>query len=382
MLLARSSPQGAGLDPEKLHSAFGMVASWVEEGVVPGAVALVARRGRVAGTWAGGRLSAEPDAGPVTETTPFAVASITKVVTAIALLRQIDEGKAALDTPAPSIVPEWRVPGAEKITLKHLLSHTSGLPADLPSGALNYEDYNPLEVIVDAFMQVPPRYEPGEKLIYSNIGYGIIWRMLERLSGMGYHELVWRGVLGPLWMNDTWFGNPPEEKAETIATAEGTDRPGTDLDPYNGAYFRGLGHPWGGMFSTAGDVAVLAQVFLDNGRPLLEVNTALAAIRNWTNGLAGGYSTWPRFPTGDWGLGWEIKGARGKHWTGSRTSHATFGHMGASGVFVWADLMQDLICVLLTNRTTGNGWPIAGPQERWLAFSDAVQDAVILDFGF
>jgi CubicO group peptidase (beta-lactamase class C family) len=135
------------------------------------------------------------------------------------------------------------------------------------------------------------------------------------------------------------------------------------------------------MFSTAGDLAVLAQVFLDNGKPLLEVGTALAAIRNWTNGLAGGFASWPEFPSGDWGLGWEVKGARGRHWTGKLTSHATFGHIGASGVFVWADPMRDLICVLLANRATGNGWPIAGPHQRWMAFSDAVGES-ILDFGF
>jgi CubicO group peptidase (beta-lactamase class C family) len=377
MLLARSSPRGAGLDPEKLHGAFDIVAGWVEEGIVPGAVALVARRGRVASMWAGGRLSGAANAGPVTEDTPFAVASISKLVTAIALLRQIDEGKATLDTPAQSILRDWRVPGAEKVALSHLLSHTSGLPEDLPRNTLQYEDRNPLSVIIDAFMKVPPRYEPGEKLIYSNIGYGIIWKVLETLSGTGYRELVWRSVLGPLWMNDTWFGGPPGEKEGAIATVEGTDRPGTDLDPYNGSYFRGMGHPWGGMFSTAGDIAVLAQVFLDNGKPLLELNTALAAIRNWTNGLEGGFASWSAFPTGDWGLGWEIKGARGKHWTGKHTSHATFGHTGASGVFVWADPMSDLICVLLTNRTTRNGWPITGPHERWMAFSDAVSNSIL-----
>src|SRR5436190_14238512 len=98
MLLTQSSPQGAGLDPDKLNAAFQIVAGWVEDGTVAGAVALVARRGRTAGSWAGGRLSREPDAPPVRVGTPFAVASITKVVTAITLLCQVDEGKTALDT--------------------------------------------------------------------------------------------------------------------------------------------------------------------------------------------------------------------------------------------------------------------------------------------
>lgn len=377
MLLAHSSPQGAWLDADKLQAAFRIVAGWVEDGTVPGAVALVARRGRIAGTWAGGRLSGAPDARPMSVDTPFAVASITKVVTALALLRQIDEGKATLDTHAQTILREWRAPGAEKVTLKHLLSHTSGLPVDLPRGALTYEDRNSVDVIVDAFMQLPLKYQPGAKLIYSNAGYGIIGRVVERLSGKSFREAVWSSVLGPLWMNDTWFGSPPPDRADRIAIVEGTDRPGTDLDPYNGSYFRGLGHTWGGMFSTASDTATLAQLFLENGKPLLDLGTALAAIRNWTNGLQGGFAGPMASLAGDWGLGWEVKGARGEHWTGMNTSHATFGHMGASGTFMWADPMRDLVCVLLTNRTINNGWPIAGPQRRWMAFSEAVCEAIM-----
>ena len=131
-MLTQTSPQGAGLDPDKLRTAFALIARWIEEGALPGAVALVARRGRIAATWAGGRLSASPDAPPMTPDAPFPVASITKVVTASALLRQLDLGKATLDTPARDILPEWRVPGSERILLRHLLSHTSGLPVDLP----------------------------------------------------------------------------------------------------------------------------------------------------------------------------------------------------------------------------------------------------------
>src|SRR5204863_7182675 len=163
MLLAHSSPQGAWVDPDKLQAAFGIVAGWMEDGTVPGAVALVARRGRIAGTWAGGHLSAAPDARPVSVDTPFAVASITKVVTALALMRQIDEGKATLDTLAQHALPAWRASGAERVTPKHLLSQTSDLPPDLPRGALNYEARNSLDVIVDAFLQIPLRYQPGAK---------------------------------------------------------------------------------------------------------------------------------------------------------------------------------------------------------------------------
>ena len=370
-MLTQTSPQGAGLDPDKLRTAFALIARWIEEGALPGAVALVARRGRIAATWAGGRLSASPDAPPMTPDAPFPVASITKVVTASALLRQLDLGKATLDTPARDILPEWRVPGSERILLRHLLSHTSGLPVDLPRNSLNYEDRNSFDTILEAFMHVEPRYPPGEKLVYSNIGYGIIGRVIEKLSGKSFRETVWRTVLGPLWMNDSWFGAPPTGKLASIALVAGTDRPGTDLDPFNGAYWRGLGHSWGGMFSTARDLAGLAQAYLDNGKPLLEVGTALAAIRNWTNGLPGGFGGRTALPTGDWGLGWEVKGARGPHWTGERTSHATFCHMGASGVMLWADPMLDMVCVLLTNQATAE----ATAYRRWATFSDAVVGA-------
>lgn len=376
-MLSLSSPQAAGLDPGKLNRALSMVEAWVAEGVVPGAVVLVARRGRIAAKAAFGKLSSQPGAGAVERDTAFAVASLTKLVTAAAVLKHVDRGKASLDTPVQEVLPEWTVRGANGITLRHLLSHTSGLPEDLPKDALNYDDANPLGVIVDAFMRVEPVREPGEELIYSNLGYGILGRLLERLSGCSYREAVWRSVLGPLWMNDTWFGSPPRGKEGKVALVEGTGRKGTDLDPYNSRYYRELATPWGGMFSTAEDLANFAQAFLDNGKSLLEVGTALSAIRNWTNGLPGGFSNWRSFPTGDWGLGWEIKGSRGRHWSGDLTSHATFGHTGGSGAMIWADPMQDLICVALANRVIANRWPIERPQGRWELLSNAVMESIV-----
>ncbi len=317
-MLNRSSPQSAGFDPARLERALAIVGEWVEAGVVPGVVVLVARRGRIAASAAYGRMSEEAGARPMEVSTSFAVASLTKVVTASAVLKQIEAGKAALETPVREILPGWRVQGSEGVTLRHLLSHTSGLPEDLAKGTLNYDDANSLDVILDAFMKVPPVKEQGEELIYSNIGFGLLGRVIERLSGYGYREAVWRTVLGPLWMNDTWFGNPPRGKEESVAKVAGTSRAGTPLDPYNSSYYRELATPWGGMFASAEDLAKLAQAYLDNGKPLLEAGTALSATRNWTNGLYGGFSGWRSFPTGDWGLGWEVKGSRGRHWTGER----------------------------------------------------------------
>ena len=376
-MMTESSPQAAGIDPDGLNAAFALVASWVGDGVVPGAVVLVARRGRIAGSWAGGCLSGDPGAPPMRVDTAFPVASITKVATAVAFLRLVDEGKVGIETPVRSVLPEWRVPGAEHIRFRHLLSHTSGLPEDLPVGVLNYEDRNPLDTILDAFMQVPPGYPPEEELIYSNIGYGIVGRAIERLSGVSYREAVWGSLFGPLWMNDSWFGNPAPDRAHNVATIEGTDRRGTELDPFNGPYWRGLGHSWAGLFSTASDLARMAQVFLDNGKPILDVGTALTATRNWTNGMHGGHAGRQHFPLGDWGLGWEVKGSRGPHWSGSMTSHATFCHMGGSGAMLWADPLRDLICVLLANRTLANGWHITRAHSRWMTFSDAVVAAAV-----
>jgi beta-lactamase class C len=365
------------MDPDALDVAFATVASWVDEGVVPGAVALVARRGRIAGTWAGGVRSREPGTAAIGADTVFPIASITKVATATAFLRLADERNVSIETPVRAVLPEWRVPGVDHIKFRHLLSHTSGLPEDLPPGTLDYEDANSLDTMLNAFMEVAPVYAPEEELVYSNIGYGILGRAIERMSGMGYREAVWSVLFGPLWMNDSWFGNPPLDRAQNVATIEGTDHVGTDLEPFNGRYWRGLGHSWGGMFSTAADLAKMAQVFLDNGKPILDVATALTATRNWTNGLHGGYAGRLGFPLGDWGLGWEVKGSRGPHWTGELTSHATFCHIGGSGTMLWADPMRDLICVLLANRSVSNGWHVTRSHKRWATFSDAVVRAAV-----
>jgi CubicO group peptidase (beta-lactamase class C family) len=377
MVLADGTPQSAGFDEAKLDSAFQRVEEWVRSGAVSGAVVLVARLGRIAKAEAYGHIAPDPDSAKATVDTVFPAASITKVATATALLKQVDAGRITLDTPVCEILTEWTPPGVEVITLRHLLSHTSGLPEDLEGSTLDYEDRNSIDVIVDAFMQLPPKKAPGQELIYSNAGIAIAGRLLERLAGVRVGQAVKEAIIDPLWLDSTWFGEPPVGREANIATIGGTDRPGTDLDPYNGAYFRSLGHAWGGMFSSVTDLASLAQIFLDNGRPLLTINMGLAGIRNQTNGLRGGFANWPRFPTGDWGLGWEIKGGRGRHWSGGRTSHATFGHIGQSGCMMWADPMKDLICVALANQVLSTGWSVSRPHCRWETFSDAVVDAAV-----
>src|SRR5437868_1747707 len=153
-LLTQTSAQAAGVETDKLDAAFAIVAGWIDEGVIPGAVALDARRGRIAGVWAGGHLSSAPGAPLMRPDTVFPVASITKIVTATAVLRQVDEGKLGIETLVKDILPEWSVPGAERIKVRHLLSHTSGLPEDLAEGVLRYEDRNSVDTIIDLYMQV------------------------------------------------------------------------------------------------------------------------------------------------------------------------------------------------------------------------------------
>jgi CubicO group peptidase (beta-lactamase class C family) len=173
---------------------------------------------------------------------------------------------------------------------------------------------------------------------------------------------------------------PPESVWDRIAWVWLPEEPHTDHERYNSAYFRRLGIPWGGLYSTPEDLAVFAQAFLEGGdyrgRGIVSPATAREMTRNQlheTIGEAGGPTRARR--AASWGLGWDVKGTKVPHHSGALTSADTFGHTGSSGSMLWADPALGLICVMIGTRSAESGWA-DGPVRRRALFSDAVVAAV------
>jgi CubicO group peptidase (beta-lactamase class C family) len=196
-------------------------------------------------------------------------------------------------------------PGA---TVRHLLAHTSGLPFD---GAR-------------------PIAQPGRYRIYSNEGFRVLGEHLAQRGEMPFAEYVRAAVAEPL---------------------------GLSLDPE--------GHPGSGMHASLADVLALGRELL--APRLVAAETHAEMVRVQFPGLDGVLPDFGRFSPLDWGLGVELKGAKAPHWSGSRTSPATFGHFGGSGTFLWVDPERGLACAVLTTREFGD-WA----KEAWPLLSDAV----------
>ncbi|HVX45527.1 MAG TPA: serine hydrolase domain-containing protein [Mycobacteriales bacterium] len=229
----------------------------------------------------------------------FALASVTKPLIAYAALIAIEEGAFELDDPA----------GPPGSTVRHLLSHTSGLAFDEPLA----------------------QARPGERRIYSNAGFEALAAFLEQAAGMSMAEYLQDGVLEPLGMSRTRL---------TGSAAAGAESTVSDL----GRFVAELQRP-----------------------ALVDPGTLAAATSVVFPGLDGVLPGYGRKRPNDWGLGFEIRDGKSPHWTGTTSSPATFGHFGQSGTFLWVDPEAQIGCVCLTDRAFGD-WAIAA----WPEFTDAV----------
>src|ERR1035437_8901002 len=254
----------AGLNPERLAVAFGLLEQWVEEGVLPGVAAIVARGGKIAGEAYLG-LADRVQNLPVTSETIWSLASVTKPFTATAVMILVERGQISLGEPLHHLLPDiLDAPSTSfdrrLVTLRHVLAHCSGLPGFAPDNLALRQAHQPLEEFVRSFGRQPLFFAPGAAHLYSNPGIllaaevvgrslaGSLGTRVDRPQVRRYHQFVHEEILAPLGMAASSL-LPPTEWSERIAVVERTGQEGQDWEVGNSAYFRSLGIPWGGMFS-------------------------------------------------------------------------------------------------------------------------------------
>jgi len=307
-----------------------MVDSWVDDGTVGSvAAAVVGRDGDVLE-----RRYAGAD-----ERSLFALASVTKPIVALASLVAVEEGALELDASVGDHFPEYRDGPRAAITLRHLLSHASGLPETA-------KDTPTLEVL--------PVYPPGTRRCYSNEGFHIVGLLLAAATGMPYQRYIDEAVLAPLRL-DAWLPLPEDEAGRAIEVRDpGLSAPGVPF--FNGPQWRRRGTAAGGAFASLDAVAGIAAVLLQRGAPLLHQESfdELASVQ--FPGIPGGLESFPKLHCPDWGLGLNIRGEGGPHWVGDAVSPPTLSHFGASGTLLWVDPEAGVALVCLTDRGTYSGW--------------------------
>jgi CubicO group peptidase (beta-lactamase class C family) len=338
---------------------------FVDQGQISGSVTLVGRRDRVVSLEAVGLRSIE-DGLPMRPDTLFRIASMTKPITAIGVLMLVEEGKLALDDPVETHLPEFlgqmmvaarseETITLEKprraITLRDLLTHTSGLPAAPPPGLSDlYSRRNhTLAEAVLAFSQRPLDFEPGTRWAYCSPGIDTLGRVIEVVSGQSYERFLRERLFDPLGMRDTTFDPSPEQVRRAAVVYE---RKGGALRPvaaFRGGLPEGARNPLpaGGLFSTAPDLARLYQMLLRGGtaggRRYLSESTLAEMTRVQTGDLKAGFSEGIGF-----GLGWSI--VRQPVGVTDMLTPGAYGHGGGYGTQCWIDPRRGLFTILLTQR--------------------------------
>ncbi|HHY75855.1 MAG TPA: N-acetylmuramic acid 6-phosphate etherase [Firmicutes bacterium] len=334
----------AGLDPVQVERAFQVVARAVGdgEGPIPGAVAAIVHKGIMLHPRAFGWAVRTPERIPATPNTIFDMASLTKVTAALpAVLRLLERGEFRLDDPLALFIPEFGQGGKEPITIRQILTHTSGLPAHIKF----YEQGLMGREIIDAICSLVLTEDqvPGEKVVYSDLGFIMLTELVRRITGSTLDEFAAREVFIPLGMKDACFRPDPALKYRIAATEYRPDLGRVMWGEVHDENAHALGGVSGhaGLFGTVYDMARYALMWLGGGefggvRILCEA-TVKAATREETS--AGERR----------GLGWQLR-SRTYSSGGDLMSDRAYGHTGFTGTSLWCDPETDTAAILLTNR--------------------------------
>jgi CubicO group peptidase (beta-lactamase class C family) len=364
-------PEAIGLEPRRLERAFDLLEHLVGSGkILSGAICVGRRAGWVAPR-AFGKRSTRPGSPAISPETLFLIASITKPVTVTAAMILVERGLLTLDDRVADHVPDFGRNGKGEVRIRHLMTHTSGLPDMVPNNRALREAHAPFSAFVEAINRLPLDFAPGTSVQYQSAGIAMLAEIVHQVSGVALPEFLRREVFEPLRMVDTSLGFRPETRPRIAEVRLPAGDEKTDWN-WNTPYWLGFGAPWGGLITTVRDLGRFCRLLLNQGS--LEGVTILspATVRAMcSNQLA----AMPDVPEVErrcrpWGLGWRLNWPGHSSNFGDLLGPATFGHWGATGTLCWIDPGSDAFLVLLTTEPGGD-------EGRWLArVSNAVASAL------
>ena len=334
----------------------------IEAGEFPSAVYLVGQRDQIVFTDSLGHSVVEPYRIANKLDTIYDLASLTKpLITALLCARRIENGELTLDSSVSHHLQEFDRTDKQMITIRELLTHTSGLPAWRPLYLLTEEQP---ERAAGAIANLDLEYKPGTRVVYSDLGFIALGILLERMTKLSLAELAQHEIFEPLKLKQTFF-NPEVALQTEIAACETGNAYEVDMCKQMGsgvyansrqrviwgevhdgnAYFLGGAAGHAGLFSTALETFRLAQQFLSGSSQLLKPKTCALFRENMTPGLEEARS-----------IGWQLAATKDST-GGADLPPDSFGHNGFTGTCVWIDPDHQRVFILLTNRTHARALP-------------------------
>ena len=328
------------------------LASVIEEAIrtgrCPGAVVLVGQQGRVVYRRAFGNRAVVPQQVRMTPDTIFDLASLTKVIaTTTAVMQLVERGMISLEDPVADYWPEFKAHGKEDITVRELLTHYSGLRPDLDLKP----EWSGYETALPMIVEETPVAVPGTRFIYSDINFETLGEIVRRVSGQPLEVFCAQNIFQPLGMKDTFFSPPPAVHDRIAPTQYQLGETGKmlwgevhDLTAYN---MGGVaGHA--GLFSTADDLAIFAQLLLNGGTYAGARVLSPLSVEKMTTPQAPPDAMILR------GLGWDIDSPYASN-RGELYPLGSYGHTGWTGTSIWIDPVSRTYVILLTNRVHPDG---------------------------
>ncbi len=349
-----SVAEAAEWNTEKLAGLRAVLQSFVDQGEVAGAVALVGDRGGVRHVEAVGYRDLDA-ADPMKTDTLFRIASMTKPITAVAVMILKDEGKLSPDDPLEVFFPamrDVRWAGSDKpVRVRHLLTHTSGWAGGLPKDLadLYQRRHLTLAEAAEQFVREPLTAEPGTRWAYCNSGIDLLGRIVEIRSGMRFEEFLEKRIFGPLGMTDTTFYPSPEQLRRAAVTYERKNDKlvAVARDIIGSSQGAKYPIPAAGLYSTAPDLARFYQMMLAQGSWEGKQILSPQSVEEMTSLQTGEINT-GFVPGMGFGFGWGY--VREPQGVTAMLSPGSFGHGGAFGTQGWIDPKRGIFVVFLIQR--------------------------------
>lgn len=365
-ILLPSNARMAGMKQSALDDIDVTIGQYIESGLIPGAVTFVARSGHIVQKAAYGFAALYQDDGFTEIETPlkmkadtiFDIASISKLFTTTAVMMLYEQGIFQLDDPVALHLSQFAANGKEDITIRQLLTHTSGFAAGMPL----YMQEGTRESRIQSVLQHGLINEPGTTYLYSDLNMITLGALVEKWSGLRQDEFVKKAITEPLGMKDTMY-NPPAKLKKRIAATEYQPKIGRGLvwgevHDENAWSLEGVaGHA--GVFSTAKDLGILAHAYLNDGKygkiRILKKKTIDLIMKNYNTA----------FPGNDHGLGFELN----QGWyMDSLSDTFTAGHTGYTGTALVMSPSNQTVAIVLTNRVhPSRNTPSINPIRRTFA---------------
>lgn len=374
--LKAGMPEEAGMLSERLQIAKDLTQKWIDQGTLNSAVILLARHGVVVLHEAYGKVTYEPDPPSAELDTLYLMTSLTKPVTAASLMCLVEDGLVGLNHPVVDYIPEFTGEGKDKVLVRQLLTHTSGLVDDDvykyigdKRGKVDIPPCEPtqhprLNESYYLMHDIPLSFTTGKEMQYADWNYNLIGEIIRRISKKSLESFTKERIFDKLGMKNSYFETPQELK-NRIAI------PSNMFTPKIIEEIIELPTGSGGLVTTAMDMSVFTQMFLNKGiygdKKIISPPSAYEMTINQIPGISARWGD-EFFPEANWGYGWAVD----KGWwdSGSLQSSKTFWHGGWGTCYLWGDPVYDIVGAFFATSNNERGYMESG------LFTNAVMSAI------